>query len=90
MVAYVIIEHARVCTCTRIWRHHGPRAGPVTLKHDGTQTMTSPAAARRRHRRGVAAIEVLLYPDLYDSAGVNFYAPYAADERLILPDYTVS
>ena len=39
------------------------------------------------HLRLLTAIEVLLQPGLYDSRSTDYYAPYAADDRLILCTY---
>ena len=41
------------------------------------------------HLRLLAAIECLLYRDLYDPDSAVYYAPYKADERLILTPYSV-
>ena len=39
------------------------------------------------HLRLLAAIEALLHPSLYDSSSNEYYAPYRADERLVLSEY---
>ena len=39
------------------------------------------------HLRLLASIEALLFGSLYDVCGPDYYAPYKADEELILPDY---
>jgi len=41
------------------------------------------------HLRLLTMIEVLLQPGLYDSTSTDYYAPYTADDRLILSTYDV-
>jgi len=35
----------------------------------------------------LATNEALLHPELYDDHSSEFYAPYRADDRLVLPRY---
>jgi len=37
--------------------------------------------------RLLAAVEILLNPELYDKTSEAYYAPYSIDERLVLTDY---
>jgi len=39
------------------------------------------------HLRLLAAIEALMCPSLYDSSSTEYYAPYRADDRLVLSGY---
>ena len=43
--------------------------------------------ALHHHLRLLTAIEVLLYPSLYDASSTEYYSPYRADNRLVLSAY---
>ena len=66
---------------------------PAAVGSDGNCLFRSVSLALYGHEglcdqlRLLAAIEVLLYPSLYDDCSADYYAPFAADDRLVLSRY---
>jgi len=67
---------------------------PVDVAGDGNCLFRAVSVALYGHERShshirlLAAIEVLLYPGMYDKASPEYYQPYKVDEELVLLDYT--
>jgi len=66
---------------------------PATVGEDGNCLFRAVALALYcdeglyARLRLLATIEALLHPELYDDRSSEFYAPYKADDRLVLPKY---
>jgi len=66
---------------------------PATFGEDGNCLFREVALALYcdeglyAHLRLLATIEALLHPELYDDHSREFYAPYRADDWLVLPRY---